>query len=441
MSNSRAIAAVTAALRNLLFERINVPSAVDPNSDPHLAGTQVTTRPPDRARNNTSGNQLNLFLYQTVPNVAWRNMDMPRQVHDGEASSPPLPLNLHYLITAYCDEDDTDGIRSHQLLGRAMSILHDHCLLGRDEVGGALPDSGLGEQFERLRITPQALSLQEMFNLWSTFQTQYRVSAAYEVTVVLIESTRAPRAPLPVLRRGAEDRGAFVEATPLPTLTGVRATWQLRVEPPAVLPFSEVLAPAGQTVARLGETLAIQGQNLTGEGTTVRFRHVSVPTAVELEPQGEGTATELKVRLLSAGPSRPWAPGLYRVSLIVSRPGLPDCMTNEVPFTLAPAIAVAPLTASPGDLALTVTCAPRLRERQPVSLLFGDRQFAPDTVTTPDDDPAQPTTLTFNVPAVSAGTYLVRLRVDGVDSLCLARAGTGLPPAFVFDPLQQVEVQ
>ena len=45
----------------------------------------------DKARNgNNTANQLNLFLYQTMVNAAWRNMDMPRQVKPGETGQPPL---------------------------------------------------------------------------------------------------------------------------------------------------------------------------------------------------------------------------------------------------------------------------------------------------------------------------------------------------------------
>ena len=68
MSNDRAIAAVTSTLRNLLFQAVS--------SDADLAGTTVTTRPPDRARQDGgAGNQINLFLYRTSIDAAWRNQD------------------------------------------------------------------------------------------------------------------------------------------------------------------------------------------------------------------------------------------------------------------------------------------------------------------------------------------------------------------------------
>ena len=60
-----------------------------------------------------------------------------------------------------------------------------------------LRDSDLQDQVERVRITAQPLSLEEMSKLWMTFQTQYRISAAYEVV------------------RGA-DRGYTAQGTTLP---------------------------------------------------------------------------------------------------------------------------------------------------------------------------------------------------------------------------------
>ena len=95
----------------------------------------------------------------------------------------------------------------HELLGKAMSTLHDHSVLGpRRHPQRArprrCPRSDLDRQLERIRITLQPLTLEEISKLWTGFATQYRLSAAYEVAVALIESTRPARTPLPVLTRG-----------------------------------------------------------------------------------------------------------------------------------------------------------------------------------------------------------------------------------------------
>ena len=97
------------ALRQRLDRGLNV----------DVPGTRVTTRPPDQVRDREA-NQVNLFLYQTTPNAAWRNIDLPGRSSTGSepAGPPPLALNLYYLVSAYGrDGDDLDPI-SHRLLAR-----------------------------------------------------------------------------------------------------------------------------------------------------------------------------------------------------------------------------------------------------------------------------------------------------------------------------------
>lgn len=415
MSNALAIAACTATLRNLLLAQV-------PLLDSDLSDLEVTTQPLDLARKNVTKAQLNLFLYQTVVNGAWRNMDMPRQLRPGETGSPPLALNLHYLITAYGrGETDNDAV-SHRVLGGAMSVLHDHTALGRTEIAAALPGNDLGEQFERLRITPLPMSLEELSKLWTVFQTQYRVSAAYEVTVVLIDSRAPVKAPLPVLQRGEGDRGAAAIAGLPPSVTEVR--------PPRLQP-----------AARLGDDIAIVGEHLTIADTTVRFTSPRLAQPIELAPASGKKPGELTVHLPGKiedpGVVSSCLPGYYTVALVVRRIGLPAMVSNEVAFALAPQITVSPTSAVPGTVNLTLTCEPRIVTGQRVLLLFGDRQLEPDSVTNPSDT-TQPTTVVATIPSVLADSYVVRLRVDGVDSIPVAYTGT--PPVPSFDPLQTVTV-
>jgi hypothetical protein len=152
-----------------------------------LPDAKVTTKPPHKARTGSDqGNQLNLFLYQTAPNAAWRPRDSIGQLKEGDRNQPPLALNLYYLITAYGRNDD--DILSHRLLGQAMSLLHDRGDLSAEEIEASLPGNDLYEQVEveQVRITPQSLSTEELSRLWSIFQAPYHVSAAYQVSVVLM---------------------------------------------------------------------------------------------------------------------------------------------------------------------------------------------------------------------------------------------------------------
>jgi hypothetical protein len=417
MSNEFAIAAVTRALRNLLNQIISADFNAVPSDTRPTAEISVTTLPLDKVRNgDSSRNQVNLFLYHAEPNAAWRNMDMPRRVRPGESGHPPLALDLFYLITAY-GQDDSELI-AHLLLGMAISILHDHPLLSRAEIESALAASGLHQQIERIRINPQPVSLDETSKLWTGFQAEYRLSAAYQVSVVLIDSKRPTRTPLPVLRRGSEDQGVFALAGPSPILRAINL-------------------PHHKPSAESGDILTIEGDNLTGD-LTLRLSNEHLPGPINLVPLPGGNEVEMQVQLpdTAVDPQVPsqWAAGFYTLAAVVQRPGLPAWTTNALSFALAPQVqSLSPAAMPIGSLpaALTLTCIPQVRPEQNVALLFANREIAPDSLTTPAD-PTAVTTLTFTIDNVPAGEYVARLRVDGADSIPVIFDDT-MPPQFDDD--------
>src|SRR4051794_33434355 len=199
MSNALAISAVTATLRNILTQAGHADSA--------LAGAEITVASINKAPKNDNANQVNLFLYQASPNPALRNMDPPT-AREGDTARPPLALDLHYLLTVYGGAGD-EGL-AHRILGRSMRALHDHPVLGRKEIARALGGNDRGDRVEGVRIPHAPLSLDEMAKLGGAFQKEYRPSPAYPVSVVLIDSDRVTRTPLPVLTRGDADVGAIV---------------------------------------------------------------------------------------------------------------------------------------------------------------------------------------------------------------------------------------
>lgn len=401
MSNSLAIAAVTATLQRLLTDQ--VPEGLPPDlpAEFNPGDLRVTVRPPDKARNDAIS-QINLFLYHTAFNAAWRNEPSPARVNPGEVGSPPLALDLYYLLTAYGRENN--DISAHILLGQAMRVLHDHALLGAAELQAALPGSDVHNQIDRVRIRHQPLSLEEMTKLWSAFQTNYQLSVAYQVAVVLIESKRPVRAALPVLRRGSEDRGALVASgliLPYPALESARPA----TPDPSALP---------------GGTVILAGQNLDGEDVQLRVTRPRETEPVVLAPAAGGTATEISFSV----PADPdgWPAGFYRVAAAVRKAGETDArLTNEVGFALAPSIEE--ITVEEGETrALRVRANPKVRAAQQVALIVGDRELAPE----PFSGAAE--VVRFPIGDLAAGTYFVRLRVDGVDSLLVDRSVQ--PPVF-----------
>jgi hypothetical protein len=438
MSGALAIAAVTATLKDLLNEGLL-------NHDLSSIGSfSVTAQAPDRiTTGNTESNILNIFLYQVTPNVGWRNVDLPsRDSRGNRVTNPPLALDLHYLITAYGTQDTNAEV----LLGFAMQLLHETPVITREQLRvvlgppspvdgtilpgpfGTLSADDLADQVELIKITPSYLSSEELSKLWTAMQARYRPSMAYMVSVVLIQAQGGARAPLPVLQRGAGDAGSPVQAAAPPVLQAVR-------NPAAPL------LPA----LRLGDDVSLLGSGLARGGTlTALFLNQRFGIENELPLTAGASASELRGRLpdTSAQPDAmsAWATGVYEVALRVDDPGMPSWTTNSVPVAIAPRITAVPTNAAAGAaFTLTVTCAPRLRALQEpgVRLLLGTTELLAASITTPGD-PTQPTSITFDIPPLEAGEYLLRLRIEGIDSLPVQTAGS--PPVFAFDPAQKLVI-
>lgn len=413
MSNALAIAAVTTTLCQLIEQAVSQ----------ELEGGTVTTRPPDKARKSGDDkNQINIFLYQTLPNAAWRNQDVTNQVKSGETGTPPLALMLYYLITAYGKDGDYEDIKAHRLLGIAMQVLHDKTAINPSAIKNALAESELQNQVERVRITPVSFPLEELSKLWSSFQTQYRLSAAYEISVILIDSKRPVKTPLPVLTRGEKDQGYSVSdhlIPPIPTL-------------------EEVKLPNRQPNICLGEKLILRGYHLLsdqGLDTIVKLMHPRWLQPLVLNPGGNTTDRELEVQLPKESPD--FLVGFYTVIVCCTKENIRK-ETNALSFSLAPQIAISPeAIRADGDRLLTVTCNPLVWPEQQVYLLVGDRQILPqlDSPKYLFKNPLNE--LKFNLEGIPPGEYYVRLRVDGVDSLLIDYSMQ--PPSF--NAAQKVRVE
>jgi Pvc16 N-terminal domain len=414
MSDARAIAATTMALRQLLLARI-------PERDPDLTDLQVTTNAPDQARGGLTGSQLNLFLYQVVTNAAWRNFDVPGRVRPSERGHPSLALDLRFLLTAWGRGDgDTDAI-SHRVMGAAMAVLHDQPLLGPEAVRNALATAEpLPPLIERLKITPLPLGIEEISKLWAAFQTQYRFSCAYEVTVVLIESERERRPAPPVLRRGDGNRGPVAFAEAAPALASVR----LPDDRPGISP---------------GETLTVLGQRLHAAPLeAVITRHGSEDEIVA------ATTTDAELDTLSATlePTAPWRAGVWTVAVRRRHPDGTAWLSNAVPFAIAPTVHALAPTLGTDTLELDLFTTPPIAAGQKVAALVADLTAEPESTAAatlpPPAPPHDATRLQFRLARPRPGRHAVRLRVDGIDSQPYRRdPATG---ELGFDPAHTVLV-
>ncbi|CAG9170149.1 hypothetical protein LMG23992_01484 [Cupriavidus laharis] len=447
MSSPLAIGAVSAVLRNLLDNGMV-------EAGPAVGGTvNVSAVAPDTIDldNAEEAPRLNIFLHQLTPNSGWRNVGLPsRSGSSGERlTNAPLALDLHYLVTAYARAD----FQAEILLGYAMHLLHERPVLDRAAIRRALNPSpldiamlptafqvlaasDLADQVELLKITPAAMTSDEMSKLWSAIQTHYRPSAAYVVSVVLIEGRRPGVTALPVLSRGAvdplsqRDRGVVVNADMLPPLPTLLAAWPQH----------------SQSGARLGEPVTLEGVRLSGSGHRVRLTHRLVATPVEIVPSSpDATGTRMSFTLpADAAAQTTFAPGQWSLTVRFTPAGeAAERETNAVPLVLAPSPVIAAdaglglpgveivRTGMPQRVQVTLHARPQVRPEQRATLMLG----ALEAVARPRANAGQPLVCDFPG-SVPPGTHWLRLRVDGADSILLDRTG----PAPVFDGTQQVTV-
>jgi len=425
MSNALALAAVTAVLKDLLDTGLIDHQVTDTLG----AGVTVSSLPPSAVplEGTSAVPRLNLFLHQVSPNAAWRNVDLPsRDARGGPTGNPPLALDLHYLLSAYGFEE----LQAEVLLGYAVLLLHQTPVLGRAQIRTALTPSpvsaallptvfqalrsaDLAEQVEMLKITLSPPSGEEMSRLWTALQAPYRPTVALQVSVVLIQTQRTARVPLPVLRRGALDEGVVVTpglVPPYPTLETLT-----------------VAAHGTPSVLRLGDLVEVTGHHLGGTARRLMLRNerFGVEEVINLPDSTNEAAFSFNVPALPAAlPS-----GLYRVELQVTRPGdAQPRSSNALPAALASAITSFPplaLARGAGNvLDITLACEPAVRVGQNVSLLMDGRE-APARPFAAD---ASQLSFQFADAPPAGATPLLRLKVDGLESVAVNRLAR--PPVF-----------
>jgi hypothetical protein len=448
MSSALAIAGVTAVLRDLLNDGL-----INNDATGTLGSTiTVSAGPPDRvipASGGTESSQLNLFMYHVTPNSGWRNEGLPSRDSSGNQrlSNAPLAINLHYLLSAHGSED----LHGEILLGYAMQLLHEMPVLSRKAirkaldpsppVGGtalspalkALADSGLENQIELIKITPEYLNTEEISKLWTATQSHLRPTAAYMASVVLIEAKEPTHSPLPVLTIGP-----VIKPDPLNP-----DTWYERgvvvipgLEPP--LPMLDAVIPADdQPAAQMDKVIELRGHHLVAKPATSRTVllsndrfdiHESV-VATDPPPSPKNSATSIMFTIPVASAAK-FPVGIYSVSAQLMPPDeANDRSTNRLALTLAPTITGLPMTVARvgGTATFTLNFSPALRTGQEAVLLLGQLEFLPEPFATPTT-----TSLDFvikNAPVSPALGFLARLRIDGIDSPIVDRSAK--PPAFL----------
>jgi uncharacterized protein DUF4255 len=351
MSDFRAIGGVSATLQTLLGDRMEWPDGI--------TSAPITVGPPPFSALDTNPRleppRVNLFLYRVTEHGFLQNQEIPGRGTGSGFGHPPLSLNLHYLVTAYGNEEIMvggaalfDDSNAQFLLGSAMRVLHDlpvitpNLATARPPSGAIILHESLRDDFEQVKTTLEPLTLDDLSKIWTALSLRMRLGASYVVNVVQIESRRRRTFPRPV------GQPASATVPPLPT------------DPPAPGPMVYVfpiqtptitdvrVRRPGATVeqsiayARIGDTLVLRGTSIFAPTTTVAFGDVEVPALFAGPDRVEAVVPDAIIAGLGPiPPERQLQPGVRTARIILRDPMVPGARfaSNEAPFMLVPAAA------------------------------------------------------------------------------------------------------
>ena len=222
MSDSSAIGMVGESLVNLLEGEMQITPTVD-----------VTVLAPDE--NATANRRINLFLYKVEENTFLRNKDWEvSRANTSQIAPPPLSLNLHYLMTAYAQNDQQTGNTSaHEVLGEAMRVMNEFPVVPDAHLADGLVDAR-----EQVKIILKQADLAEISKVWTTFSEPYRLSVPYEISVVQLDQS------------AVQDMATRVSDIGIPSIGGG-----------FVAPVVNSLTPTSGTA---GSVMSFSGENLDG---------------------------------------------------------------------------------------------------------------------------------------------------------------------------------
>jgi Pvc16 N-terminal domain len=389
VSDSQAIGGVSATIKSVLEDRMEIPNGV--------TDVRITIGLPRSDQPEGTGVEhprVNVFLYRVTRNQGLTHEQMPGRGVRGAYGNPPLSLDLHYLLTGYgtvaIDDDFFDEITAQFLLGSAMRVLHDHPVLSdqlrsvRAPLGRQLLHRSLRGAVESVKLTLDPLTIEDLSKIWTAVTLPYRTSAAYTATVVQIESRRIPRSPRLV--------GDLPDAGPRVTVTA--QPWP-RIDRVAVRRAGDD-GERTHLYARIGDTLVLHGAAfgdeplvMVGETDVTDAVQRATPTTVEVE------IPDLPALVPGAQPVR-----LQRVAGLAS---------NVVAFLLVPTIDSVAIAA--GEITITgerlfdpdLDCFALIGDRMVPSEGFGDRTAQEIVVPVPE--------------GMAAGPYPVRVRVNDAESI------------------------
>ena len=292
-------------------------------------------------------NALGIYMYHLGEEAAYKNQTWPGRPQPPMRFSP-MGVNLFYVVSARSALGASLGpYREQLLMGLAVKALHDRPIIDDTTVvnGVSVLHADLRGADNPLKIELRHVPPNEAVSYWTAGSNPLRLSAYYEVRVVLLEpdepTTPAGRVLLPLVQTfvGGQPRLEASRSIVAFRIPGESADRVVEAQP-------ALAAPA--LVGAPGSEITFMGVNLGGDAVSLSIRAQSWPDAVPLDAAW-GVAAGGDRIFATAQPSasgRAVLPGAYTaVARVVRTVPLPDGtvktveqLSNQVPFTIVPAV-------------------------------------------------------------------------------------------------------
>lgn len=126
---------------------------------------------------------VSLWLYRVTPGTARRNLP-PRRTEDGRRFRPSVPIDIHYLLTAWAK----DAATQQRLLGWCIRVLEDQPVLPSGLLNHYGPEPDVFAPHETVELVAQSLSPQDVSDVWEVNPKVRQPSMAYVARAIEIES-------------------------------------------------------------------------------------------------------------------------------------------------------------------------------------------------------------------------------------------------------------
>jgi hypothetical protein len=129
---------------------------------------------------------VTVFLYHVRVNGEMRNTSR-RPLAGGSLQTPPLPLELRFLITPWTQlTRDT-----YRIVGAVAQLLNDRAVLRFGDLLGA----GVWAPDDTVELILESLPVEEHYDIWDPTDLPYRLSLTYLARLIGIDSAIAISAP------------------------------------------------------------------------------------------------------------------------------------------------------------------------------------------------------------------------------------------------------